>query len=522
MNRAFALLGLLVTSLVLVPPAADASCFVTGTYRERIEDADAAIVGTVIEAGIVDRRAPKTEFGEPLRYTLEVERDLKDNVGERVSFHSGSTGAITSNDFQGRRGERLGLVLHRLDGKLRASDCDKIPPDEMQVAAVPLSPPRGRGVPRLLAAGSFGEPRIAIFDERGDATDYGEGDGDARVAVCPGERMFAEVVSDRSDFSDRGSPASVEIRDARSMKIVRRWSLPPAISGAAWHRPFAISCTDEEARGVLVAAEAGEYSARVVGRTGESWDTLYHGKARAVTFLPDGFAAIRFKAPRFELVVHDSTGDVRSRIGPLPSFTQLAISESVQFVADPSGRFVAGASEQRTDEENLFVADLRTERVVRAAVPWIAGLAWAGTDLVAAPLVEPDADGYIDPSTAGDVRVYDAALHLKHEWSGWTGLNPVVVGDRLFGVRVGKADGLAPGESTIVSAPYRSGPEKVERPIGDLSIDQLVVLSGDRELADRRRANPTWAVYGVIIAVVVIGAIVLRSRRAARDEPVDR
>jgi hypothetical protein len=372
----------------------------------------------------------------------------------------------------------------------------------------------------MFAAGGFGEPRVALLDARGAATHYGTGDGDARIAACPGERFFVEAVS---ETSDEPTPAWIEVRDARTMKVVRRERLPQTITGRFWHRPFAVACRTERAEDVLVAAEAGGYSARVVRHRLGRWTTAYHDKARAVRFVPQGFAVIKHGGKKFELVVHAPDGKVRSRIGPLPSFKHLSISEPVPFVADASGRYVAGANEEPESERpNLFVADVREETVVRKHVQWVSGLAWAGSELVVAPLARRNVDGYVDPTKGGEVHIYDTRLVRLASWGRWHGQHPVVIGDRLFGVRdFGRDEAGLPRPSVVVSAPYRTGPEKVESSLGDAAVTQLVALEGVGPTAQRGRPGLTWTAIGLAVFVVTLAAIVLRSRfsRRARPEP---
>jgi hypothetical protein len=514
------LLIVLATPFVVASPAAVASCgSVATSLREQVDDAEAVIVGTVTEAGVPDGEGPKESFGRPLRWTIEVERDVKGNVGDSLSFHAGWTGASTSNDFGADTGERVGLLLSRRDGAWWASSCDRRDAGEVLVAAEPLTPPRARGAPLLLASGGFGSPRVALLDERGRLARFGDGAGDAVMGVCPGERFVAEAISDRTGLSEGGRPTSVEIRDVATMRIVRRHRLPSEITTRIRERPFDVACRDARATDVLVAAEAGIYSSRVVRLQGERWETVYDAKARAVVFLPDGFAVIRHGGERFELAVHDADGDVRMRLGPLPTFKHLSISEPVRLAADPSGRFVAGANEEPDNGlENLFVADLERRKVARARVGWVDGLAWAGTDLVVAPLRRWGSDGYVDETGAGEVRVYDARLDRKASWDGWTGQHPIVLGERLYGVRPAERTGTGSvGPVAIVSAPYRTGPERVENALPEITVDRLIALSG--EGAVERRPRFTWTAIGLVAFLLALLAIVIRSRRAKTGEP---
>jgi hypothetical protein len=501
------------SAMVLMPVVLSspvrANCAASGNLREEIDDAEAVIVGTVTEAGVPDTTEPESELGLRRRWTIDVEEDIKGNVGSTLSFHSGWTSGSVGTPFRAAKGARIGLLLSRVDGHYAPSGCDRRKAEDVLAAAQPLAPPRGRGVPFLLAAGGFGRPRVALLDERGAVTAYGAGKGDARLGVCPGERFVVEVVSEDSFRAERILP-TVEVRDLRTLRVVRRSRLPAPILSALPRRPFAVACRDREATDLLVAAEAGSYTARVVRLVEGTWETVYHDKARAVTFVRSGFAVIRLGGEKFELVAHAPDGRVRARLGPLPSFTHLSITEPVQLVADASGRYVAGANEQPDDgSPNLFVADLETRKVVRKHVRWVAGLAWAGTRLVAGPLVERNKDGFVDPSKGGVVRVYDTGLDLQRSWGRWTGLHPVVLGDRLFGVRQGRS---------VVSAPYRTGPEKVEGGIGDLSIAQLVALSGE-SAGGRGRPRLTWTAVALVLLLIVFAAIVVRSRRTPASPP---
>ena len=511
-------LALMVVAVPFVVRQSDAaaSCgFVATSLREQVDDAEAVVVGTVAEAGVADTDEPKQRFGRPLRWTIDVERDVKGNIGRRLSFHAGTTGGFTSTQFQAAKGERVGLLLSRRDGEFWATDCDKRPPGDVLAAAEPLPPPRGRGASLLLASGGFGAPRVALLDERGVFTRFGDGDGDAVIGVCPGERLAVEAITDRA-IRDEGGRTRIEIRDLRTMGVVRSVDLPDGITTQGRRRPFAVSCRSRSADDVLVAAEAGIYTPRVVRLHDGEWETVYRAKARAVTFLPDGFAVIRHNGEKFELAVHDADGDIRMRLGPLPSFKHLSISEPVRFAADPSGRYVAGANEEPDrGGDNLFVADLEQRKVARARVPWVAGLAWAGRDLVLAPLHGRDADGYVDDSGPGGVRIYDTKLARKATWDGWSGLQPVIVGERLYGIRPvrrGTTRGIA-----VVSAPYLTGPERVENQLGDTTVDELIALSG--EGAAVRRPRFTWTAIGLVIFLSALVAVVVRSRRAGRGEP---
>jgi tissue inhibitor of metalloproteinase len=114
----------LLISLIVVcaaPSAAQAcSCVVPGDPQEEIARADAAVFGKIVKRD-VNRHRREIRGDETVVYRLKVLRDYKGNVGRHLHFRSTLLSAACGLDL--RRGQRIGLLLDRRNGRYSAGLC---------------------------------------------------------------------------------------------------------------------------------------------------------------------------------------------------------------------------------------------------------------------------------------------------------------------------------------------------------------------------------------------------------------
>ena len=193
--------------------------------RERLEQVDAAVIGTVI-----------SDDGQ--RGRIRVEHEFKVDLAEEIEVPTTGEGADCGLSLE--PGSRVGLFLTRADdGGWTSSSCDTVDPDDLPGAAERLPPPLGKGTAALLAFGSFSEGRMALLDAEGRPLAYGGGRGTAEaVSVCPGSRHAVELVS-------RAGSDWIVVRRLRDASVVREQRSP-------WRGNLAaVACDDADGRKVF-------------------------------------------------------------------------------------------------------------------------------------------------------------------------------------------------------------------------------------------------------------------------------
>jgi hypothetical protein len=100
------------------PSALACSCIAPATLRADLARADGAIVGVYVGR----YRASQTAF----LYTFRDVRSVKGRFPPRFTVRSGTNSA--SCGLQVRKGQRVGLLLHRVEGRWTSSLCDQRQP----------------------------------------------------------------------------------------------------------------------------------------------------------------------------------------------------------------------------------------------------------------------------------------------------------------------------------------------------------------------------------------------------------
>jgi len=118
-----AFLGFVVGALVLAAPAQACVC-IDAPLSERLDDADAAFVGR-----IVDERTRETRGAMQRVLTVEVDQRVKGDVDARIFVRSPSG---SDCDLLGTRNEPVGLLLTRApDGAWQGTACSVVAPGQL-------------------------------------------------------------------------------------------------------------------------------------------------------------------------------------------------------------------------------------------------------------------------------------------------------------------------------------------------------------------------------------------------------
>ena len=248
--------------LTATRPASACSC-AAGEPRDRLQEADAALVGTVS-----DRSGGPLGMGT-VTVTIDVEHDLKGNLGDEVQLETNAQGSACGLELN--EGARTGLFLTLVGDHWTSSLCQQIDPEELLRAAEPLPEPTGKGPIRFLVGGNFGEARVLALDEHGRTLAYGWGAGNVYdLEVCPGGRLAVESVSE-----DR--VGSLVVRDVATMAILRRIELVRTKSPSIYE----VACLDagathllaiDDAQGRVRVHEVDDEDARIVfSDRGRAW-----------------------------------------------------------------------------------------------------------------------------------------------------------------------------------------------------------------------------------------------------------
>ena len=205
------LLTLLAAVAVMLAGAATAgacSC-VGGDPRDRLSEARAAFVGTVIEA---------RETGEGRRtYRMTVEEAFKGDLPAIVEV---SSDGRSTCGIDLALGQRTGLLLRRAAPPYEVGICDEIAPEELEAATQPYPSGSGAGTARLLAAGGFHDAGLAALDGRGRLIGWAFGSRGDAVDVCPGARYALQAGDD------------VSVIRLRDLTVVGRRKLPDEATSA--------------------------------------------------------------------------------------------------------------------------------------------------------------------------------------------------------------------------------------------------------------------------------------------------
>jgi hypothetical protein len=203
-----------VAALVAASGAGACSCARIDA-RERLQDADAAVIGTALRSEAVD--------GRHLTH-LQVERGFKADLGAEVVVDTGrEDGGGGDCSIKIPDGRRVGLFLYRNEAGVWASGlCGLVDPDELERGAGPVPEPLGRGTVALVAAIGLDGHRLAALDARGRLLAYGRGRGRTfGIDVCPGARRLVELVA-----AERRN--TIVVRRLPDLGVVRTFRVPTA------------------------------------------------------------------------------------------------------------------------------------------------------------------------------------------------------------------------------------------------------------------------------------------------------
>ena len=344
MSRARLLrIACLVAVLILLPIQAAKACSCAyGDMRDRLAEADGAIVGTFLESHDADAN-PVGSSDQDWIYTFQVDEEIKGTYGDTIEVHSAMHGF--SCGIEAQPGEQYGLFLRmRDDGVWASSLCEQTSPEDMRKAATPLPEPTSDRPIRFIVGGSFGKAQVVGLDRRGEIVRYGFGDGDVtQVDSCPGGKRIVEI--DRT----YDAPQRLTIRRLSDFKVLQRRNLPFGYQQRFPNQNVTnVLCRDRMAsRVVTFSTSYGEPTAEARLMEFMSGDSRLIRKTsgRYSTF-SDGRAYIASGQWGRELIsIGLGSGGVRT-LGEVPGYSGGDLSVS------PDGDTLVGLSHPRYDPEN--------------------------------------------------------------------------------------------------------------------------------------------------------------------------
>lgn len=454
--------------------------------------ADGALVGTVLsgrDATPAGRRIRTS--GDPYDWRIRVERAVKGDLGEVTVVRSGLPNG-GSCGLGLRRGERVGLFLEQHDGRWWSGICQQVEPDSLLAAAEPLPTPNGVGPPAFLA-GTTGEHRVVTLDAAGRVLRYGKGKDSVRFDVCPGGSWAAEV-DEVFGFVDGRPYIAAGRRRLSSLRLTGVQRLEP-FELPEPDEPFgadAIVCRDATASDVYVLGRHPGYDRDLLLRVtpGRIREVLEAHIAAAV--FPEGrdvaFIATGDRRTQDRLVQLDLGSLRRREIARLPGSV-------IGMELDAEGSRVVGAA-TTSDESGedgradvvLFTVDLDGGRL--RTVEHDGGRpVWVGDNIVVRRTWESGLD------------IYDDRLRAVASITKWRG-SVTPVGERVFGAWDG---------TMYHVAVERPGAVQVFADV-DLTLGPLLSVPATR----REDPRLTWTALGLIAFLVVLSAIILRSRLGHR------
>ncbi len=282
--------------------------------------------------------------------------------------------------------------------------------------------PDGIGPVAFLVGGSLGEARTLALDEKGRTLNYGFGEGLViEIALCPGSRSFAELVSD-----DDGLPFTtmVAVRNTDTLDVV--WerevhSLTRHNQGGL--HPSTISCRDPTGNEVLVFGSdinSSGTDGHVIRVTRNSESTLWRGNARIAVFAKTRRAAyLAGNGKFFELDL--STTRIKDVVEVPSSFVS-------QIVLSPEETKAAVTTASTPGQRSVFLLIqcsrefTRHEGVMRSFVAWI------------------DDERFLMYShlESETMALFTRSLEHIGGWNGWRGGESVVRNGVLYSAEHGE------------------------------------------------------------------------------------
>ncbi|HVF52391.1 MAG TPA: hypothetical protein VNC78_02165 [Actinomycetota bacterium] len=414
-----------VAAIVLLTalPAKACSCAYSDP-RDRLEEADGAIIGTFLDRRPATEPTPggETNSFEDTIYRFSVDEVFKGEFGNEVEVHSASNGASCGLEVQ--EGQKYGLFLTMAEDAWNSNLCSQTSPEEMRKAAGDLPAPDGKGPTRYLVGGSFGRAQVIALDEKGRTLAYGFGGRDTtHLSVCPGSRKFAELAREQGT----GSPYLI-VRKLGSLDVVREVRLPIGRDKYASLYEQGLSCRNRRATSVFVFAGDGmlpRASSVILRVKRRDVDEIYSGTARAAEFARSRVYLAEGRRGRQLSWLDPTSGDITP-------ITRVSVDGILDIALSPDGESVAGTSIPAYDSDapvKGFRVDVRsgdevTRDVGRSGAAF--EVVWDGARrIVLAP-------GY------GTARVLAADLTGRGRITEWFGNSPLVFDGRLWGVADGQ------------------------------------------------------------------------------------
>ena len=336
------LLALVVFAIVATAlPAKACSCFM-GDPRDALKASDGAFVGTLVSA------TPNAEDeGQTSTYTFTVEEEIKGDLGGTVDVISSTSGA--SCGIEVPIGGQTGLFLDMVDGAWSSSLCQQVDPDQLRAAAQPMPEPDGEGPIKMLVSGSYGEAGIIALDSQGRTLAYGEREPDSGMLhVCPNSKRFLEI------YGDWRRP-ELAIRDTSTLEVIREVDLPLGARPYRFVSPVAMTCADDKADVVYLAAmrDGGE---GFVFKITDTVTRIYKANVGGFHFVGTDLYLTEGGRARF-LVKLDLAKNSRDGIATVPD-------NSTRPRVSPNGRWVtlrAGGDRTRLVVVNTTTGNVRSK-----------------------------------------------------------------------------------------------------------------------------------------------------------------
>ena len=435
----FGALALLMPAL----PAAACSCAYSDA-RDRLAEADGAIVGTLVESHPVD--PPVDNSGEDTIYTFTVDEEVKGDFGETLEVHAPYSGA--SCGIEVGIGQQTGLFLdQREDGAWASSLCAQIAPEELREAARPLPAPDGEQPVRLIAGGNWGEVDHLALDSQGRTFAYGYGETQGgHLEICPNAERFLQLY--QPVWGERGH--ELRVRSLTDDSIERTVEIPLG----KYHSVVELRCLDAQAEEILVAGstEGGAKGGRIFRISGTEASMIYEGRPLDAVFVDGGTALLSTGRDMGKLKRLDLATGEKSFVALLPLHTaNLALS--------PDGRRVAGFAYNEFGpivSVGLGSGRVRSNQVARNGC---GSVEWNGSEIVYLP-------GGCDDSR---VRVFDARLTEERVLEGdWYTTDNAIVGGVAYGL----------GWGALYRAPLDSGPAELLRQFPSPELYHLEGIEG--------------------------------------------
>lgn len=416
----------LAIALVVLPAPRVGACTCAGFQdpRDRLQEADAAIIGTFVGQRPAD---PDDQYGDTI-YTFAVDEEVKGDFGETLDVRSASDGAACGLSVSEGRQEGLFLYDGKGDGTYSSGLCSQIDPDELREAATPLPAPTGEPPVRFLAGGSFGDARTLSADRRGHTIAYGLGDEDFPeaetlfVSVCPEGRRVAEIAT--------AYPGAwrLAVRRVGDLSLVREFELPFGKRPLRRQDVVAVACRNRLGSSVVVATSNDGYR-RVTGYLarveGERPSLFHESDFRRATFTRRHAYLIEGTKGRRLVRVDLATGS-ETLVARLPARVSA-------LAASPDGRKLAGIAfggyAQDSPPSRAVLVRVRSGRVVTRSLgrsEAIGEMEWKGPRRVA----------FLSEGRAAS-RLFDASLRVVSRMPGWVAWDSTISGEFLYGFSPG-------------------------------------------------------------------------------------